>query len=309
MIVICGPTCVGKSDLSFHLACEIKGEIINADSMQMYKFLDIGTAKPEKEKREIIPHHIIDIIEPDKRFSAGEFSKLARKIIEEIKNRNKVPIVVGGTGLYIRSLLRGIFISPPVDENIRNELYEYAKKYGSYYLYQMLENVDKVSAKKINPNDIKRIVRALEVFKQTGIPISKLQNEWNNPIPEDVVYIGIMRKKEDLHKRIENRVEKMIEKGLIEEVKNLLDMGYSPSSYGFEGIGYKETIEYIMGKSTLDETIEKIKKNTKDYAKRQMTWFRKEPIQEWINMSYCSNNEAVRRIIFLYSQRISQLHK
>ncbi|MGC8971487.1 MAG: tRNA (adenosine(37)-N6)-dimethylallyltransferase MiaA [bacterium] len=277
VIVIGGPTASGKTQLAIEWALKLNGEIVSCDSRQIYKYMDIGTAKPTLEERRLIPHHLIDIIYPDEVMSAGEFQKLARKCIEEIYARGKIPLLVGGTGLYIRAVIRDIDFPPKVDEKIREMIKEKIKEKGLSNVYRELLEVDPVTASKISPNDEIRITRALEVYYATGKPISFYRRGIDIDYPKyDIVYFVLNPPRDLLYKRIEERVDKMIQLGLIEETKHILNMGYSPGIPSLQTLGYREIIKYLQGMYDLKSAIEEIKKETRRYAKRQLTWFRNE---------------------------------
>jgi tRNA dimethylallyltransferase len=271
LIVITGATATGKSDLAIELAELMNGEIISADAMMVYKHMDIGTAKPSIKDRKKIKHYMIDIVEPNKDFSVKEFVDLADKYIEEIYKKDKQPIVVGGTWLYIQALLYGIADAPPSDWNLRKKLYTKSNQ----ELYEELKKVDPNYSKKIHINDKKRIIRALEVFYLSGKPFSEWHKE--KDYKERYNFIGFIleMEREKLMKKIEDRVNKMFELGLLDEVKNLINMGYEEFLTSKQAIGYKELIPYFKGEISLEEAKEKIIKNTKDFAKRQLRTFRK----------------------------------
>jgi len=283
-IVIIGPTASGKTELSISIASKIGGEIISADSRQIYIGMDIGTAKPTKRQQELIPHYLIDIITPDKNYSAKEFATAAENTIKNIKKRNKVPLIVGGTGLYIKALFEGIFEHPPIPHTIRKRLNQEFTKKGLKPLYKRLQKIDKLSAERISQNDKQRIIRALEVYEFTGKPISQLQKEKKSPLLNPI-YIGIYIPREQLKNRIKNRIYKMFKDGFIEEVEDLLYKGYRCSFPGFSSIGYKEVCEMIQGNLGKEDCIKKIIKHTVQYAKRQMTWFRKISNVNWVQNS------------------------
>lgn len=271
LIVITGATATGKTDLSIELANRIGGEIISADAMMVYKYMDIGTAKPTKEIREKIPHYMIDIVEPSEYFSAKDFVDLADKYINTIWNKGKIPIIVGGTWLYIQALLYGLSSAPKGDWKIRDELY----KRNNRSLYEELLKIDPEYAKKIHINDKRRIVRALEVFYISGKPFSFFQREHNFK-EKKYQFLGLVieRNKEEIMERIEKRVDKMFFDGLVEEVKFLLDKGYENFLTSSQAIGYKELIPYFKGNLSLEEAKRDIVKNTKKFAKRQIKTFR-----------------------------------
>lgn len=280
-----GSTASGKTELSIKIAEALDCEILSADSRQIYKYMDIGTAKPSRELQKKVPHHGIDLCTPDENFSAGQYAQYARAVIDEIVARGKIPLVVGGSGLYIRALVNGIFQGNFKSESLRMELKKEAQEKGLPWLYERLSRIDPQTASKIHPNDAKRIIRALEVYMLSGIPISQWQREKTQPANFHPVFFGLLWDRSRLIQRIHARVYKMIEQGLIEEVQRLLAMGYSPTQHNaLDSVGYKEMVQYLQGKITLEETISEIQKNTRRFAKRQMTWFRKEPRIEWIQI-------------------------
>jgi len=282
LIIICGPTSSGKTEISVKLAVKI-GEIISADSMQVYKYMDIGTAKPEKKLLNIVKHYMIDIITPDKDFSACEFKTRAERIINDLYKRKKIPFVVGGTGLYIRALIYGLSDAPGRDPVLRKRLKELTDSKGIKYLYEKLKEVDPQYATKISPNDSIRIIRALEVYKLTGTPFSKFC-EAHIKIPQyNALWIGLNIERKKLYEKINQRTEKMFQNGLVDETKRLLDMGYSEDIIKKRGIGYSDVIDYLQGKISLETAIENVKKKTRHYAKRQLTWFRKEKDIKWFS--------------------------
>lgn len=287
IIVLVGPTAVGKTSVGVELAGRLKTEIISADSMQIYKLLDIGTAKPSMEERKKVKHHLIDILEPSERFSAGKYARAAEKIIYGLDAQKKIPLIVGGSGLYVRSLVDGLFESPVVDENIRLKLQDEADKKGILFLYKRLQNIDKDASEKINPNDLKRIIRALEIFEQTGETITSLKKSQESKHKQvfSPVFIGLTMDRKDLHLRIEDRVDSMIKRGLVEETKNILKKGYSASDPGLIGLGYRQIVKYLEGEYPLDEAVQLIKKETKLYAKRQFTWFNRDKRIRWIMLT------------------------
>jgi len=288
IVAVVGPTASGKSMLAMELAARFNGEIINADSMQVYRFMDIGTAKPTKEQRQRIPHHLVDIADPDEEFNAARYSEEASRAIHDIHERGKNVFVVGGTGLYIRALTKGLFKGPGSDMRLRNEFAILgSRSEGARYLYEKLKEVDPEAASGIHPNNMARIVRALEVYYLTNKPISAFQKEHGfSEEPYDVLKVGLSIDRKFLYKRIEDRIDSMIEAGLVAEVKKLLDMGYVGTDLKsvpkvMRALGYKEILEYMQNKISLENAVEEIKKNTKRYAKRQMTWFRKETDIQW----------------------------
>ena len=274
MILILGVTASGKGKLAFALAKSLGTEIISIDSMKVYRRMDIGTAKPPKENRDQIPHHLIDVVEPSEPFSVARFLELAQVTIDDIKKRNKPIVAVGGTALYIKSLLYGLFEGPGADEQLREELKTQAQAEGLDKLYEQLKTIDPATAAKISANDPRRIIRALEVYKLTNKPISAFQQQWDANTSQDWSIIGLRREKTEESKRINARVKKMIDAGLVDEVKQLLAEPIPLSKQARSAIGYAEIIEHLSGKITLDGTIELIKKNTRKLAKAQRTWFK-----------------------------------
>lgn len=283
VIVICGPTASGKTALSIELAKKINGEIISSDSMQIYKNMDIGTAKPSKEERQHIKHYMLDFVDPNQRYSVAEFKKDAENAIEEILAKGKTPIIVGGTGLYVDSLIYGIeYQDIKIDEKYREYLEQRVKNEGLEILYNEAKSIDPLAIQKISPNDKKRILRILEIYKATGKNKTEQEKESRkNDVKYDYKVFAINIDREILYDRINKRVDIMIEQGLIEEVKNLLQK-YDEFPTAMQGLGYKEVVEYIQGKTTKEEMIGKIKMETRRYAKRQITWFKKNKQTVWI---------------------------
>lgn len=283
VIVICGPTASGKTALSIKLAKKINGEIISSDSMQIYKDMDIGTAKPSREEMDGIPHHLIDFVEPNQRYSVAEFKKDAESAIEEILSKGKTPIIVGGTGLYVDSLIYGIeYQDIQLDEKYRQELEQRAKNEGLEKLYEEARQIDPQAMEKISANDKKRILRVLEIYKATGKNKTEQEKESRkNGVKYDYKVFAINWDREILYERINKRVDIMIEQGLIQEVEQLLEK-YNEFPTAMQGLGYKEVVEYLQGITTKEEMIEKIKMETRRYAKRQITWFKKNKQTIWI---------------------------
>ncbi len=293
LIIIGGPTASGKSELACLVAERLNGEIVSADSMTVYRGMNIGTAKP-RECMDRIKHHLIDIVDPGDYFDAKLFEKLAVEAIKDIWLAGKVPIVVGGTYLYIQALLYGIEETPEPNWRLRDRLYSLAERKGKMFLYGKLKVVDPKYAQKIHPNDLRRIVRALEVFIETGRSFSTYHS-WGKARFEHTGFY-ITRSWESLSKRIEERVKQMIKNGLLDEVKRLIEMGFENFITSQQAIGYKELIPYLKGEADLQKAIDEIVKNTKEYAKRQIRWFRK---QDWteINLDEISIEEACDRIV------------
>lgn len=281
--VICGPTASGKTALSLLLSNKLNIEVISADSRQVYKYMDIGTAKPAKQERDICPHHLIDIIKPDQTYSAGNFTVDVERAVSNIIEKRHIPVVVGGSGLYLKALIEGLFEAPEIPINIRRAVTEELKIKGSRTMYKKLLKVDPESAKKIQPADWKKICRALEVKEATGIPISILQKEKAvKPLRKYfIIYMDIPR--EELYRRINKRVVDMVRNGLLDEVKGLLKRGYNPDLNSMKTVGYQESIAYLHGKQDKNTAIELIQKNTRHFAKRQVTWFKKTTIDIKVN--------------------------
>lgn len=299
LIVIGGPTASGKTGLSIKLAKKINAEIISADSMQVYKYMDIGTAKVIKEEMEGIPHYLIDEFYPDDEFNVSIFKSRAKQCIDDIHSRGKVPILVGGTGFYIQAVVNdNNFEETDNDTSYRESLYKLAQEKGNDFIYCMLKEADPLSAERIHKNNVKRVVRALEYYKQTGIPIS-VHNELEKQrkSPYDVKYFILTMDREFLYKRINLRVDKMLEQGLIEEVKKLLDMGYSKNLVSMQGVGYKEIIPYLEGEYSLETAIEDLKQATRHLAKRQLTWFNHQCQGEWFKVDELSEEEIINKFL------------
>lgn len=284
VIVIAGPTATGKSALAVYLARLFETEIISADSMQVYNGMDIGTAKPSALEMEGVPHYMISIVEPDRRFSVGEYIRSANPVIEQIHAKGKIPIIAGGTGLYIRGLIDGLCDAPAEDPVLRKRLFEEEEQFGKGHLHNRLFVVDPVSAGRIEPNDTIRIVRALEVFETAGVPISKIQashgfkqNLYNT------VWVGLTMDRVNLYKKIEGRIDNMVEQGLEEEVRKLISR-YGNSQPLMNGLGYRQFAGYFNGIYSREEAVSLLKRDTKRYAKRQFTWFKRDPRIKWFSV-------------------------
>ena len=293
LIVIAGPTGVGKTDLSICVADKINGEIISADSRQIYRYMDIGTAKVEKEYRDKIKHHMIDIVDPNEEFSVSDFKKITMEIIDDINKKGKIPLLVGGTGLYINSIVYEIdFTNVASNKTIREHYESILLEKGKQFLYELLMEKDYDTATKLNINDTKRIIRALEVYDVTKIPMSKQNKDFRKPSTKYNLSMYLLyMDRNKLYDRINARVDKMIEDGLINEVETLLKLGYEKSLNSMQGIGYKEIVDYLENKISLDEAVELIKKRSRNYAKRQLTWFKRDERCRWINVDEFSDVE------------------
>jgi tRNA dimethylallyltransferase len=287
LAIITGPTGTGKSRLAIELAERLDTEIVGADSVQVYKYMDIGSAKPSPEEREHIPHRMIDVAYPDEPFDAARYRELAGKACEEIAASGKRVLVVGGTGLYIKALSRGLFTAPPVSQEIRLRLNELARSEGKERLFHLLEQVDPESASHIHPHDAYRIIRALEIYNQTGKPISYFHQKHQGE-SQGYRYIlrGLQMDRKVLYERIEQRVDFMIERGLREEVEKLIDMGYGPELKSMQTIGYRHMARVLLGVMNFDEAVKSCKRDTRRFAKRQLTWFQAQKEIVWINPSH-----------------------
>jgi tRNA dimethylallyltransferase len=299
-VVICGPTASGKSSAGALLAETFGGEVISADSMQVYRGLDIGTDKVPAELRRRVPHHMIDIAEPGEGYSAARYEREAGAVLDRLLGEGKLPVVVGGSGLYIRILLNGIFPSPPASASIRKRLKQEAEKNGVGSLYERLLTVDPAYARTAAPTDLRRIVRALEVFELTGSPFSSWHERHRaERKTREAVMIGLMRSRDDLYRRIDDRVDEMFARGLVEEVRQLCGKGYADALKHLRPLGYKEVIDHLDGAVELDETICLAKRNSRRFAKRQMTWFRKENVR-WVELAAADEApEALEKIVSL----------
>lgn len=292
LVIITGPTAVGKTDLSIKLAKAVGGEIISADSMQVYRHMDIGSAKVTKEEMDGVPHYLVDVLEPWEEFNVVVFQQMAKKALEEIYSHGAVPIIAGGTGFYIQALLYDIdFKENPEGNQIRKELEALADEKGAEYLHQQLAKVDPESALAIHSNNVKRVIRALEYFRQTGQKISvHNQEERQRESPFDFFYYVINTERSRLYERIDRRVDLMMENGLVEEVKKLKAMGCHRGMVSMQGLGYKEILDYLNGECTLDEAVYILKRDTRHFAKRQITWFKRERDVRWVNLEKFSGD-------------------
>jgi len=282
IVVLLGPTGAGKSKLAIEWAEELGGEIISADSLQVYRYMDIGTAKPAVDDQKRVRHHLIDLVTPDQPFHAALYRTLGRKTIDQLYE-NKTPIwLVGGTGLYIKTLSEGIFKSPKIDPSLRENLKKEAEEKGTESLYERLKKGDPKTAFSLHPNDLFRIVRALEVLDSTGIPISFYREQHRfGEKPYLTLKIGLKINRDVLYRRIDERVDQMLERGLLQEVKGLMEMGYGPELKPMQSLGYRQMVQYLLQEIGLDEAVGQIKTKTRRYAKRQLTWFNADPETQW----------------------------
>lgn len=292
VIVIVGPTASGKTAVSIELAKKINGEIISADSMQIYKYMNIGTAKPTADEMQGVKHYMLDIVEPDETYNVAKYKKMAENAIEEILAKGKTPIIVGGTGLYINTLVNGIeFLEIEGDTQYRDSLIKKGYEEGAKVLHDELKKVDPESAEVIDANNIRRVARALEIYKVTGKTKTQLDIESRKEVKYDYIMFGLEWPREELYSRIDQRVDIMVKSGLIEEVKWLIE-NYKVSSTAMQGLDYKEVVEYLNGDISYEEMVEKLKIETRHYAKRQLTWFRKDTRIKWV-----TKEKAVDEII------------
>jgi len=299
VIILLGPTGVGKTETSLLLAQSLNTEIISADSMQIYRHMDIGTAKPSKQELSLVRHHMIDIVEPSESFSVGNYIHRVAPIIEDLHHQGKIPVVVGGTGLYIKAMTRGLFSGPTADWHLREELLSMEEdQKGS--LYASLMKLDPSAAARIMENDTRRIVRALEVCLKAGAGITQLQESLTSPFPYDFLRIGIARERKELYGLIEKRVDSMLAAGLVDEVRNLLLR--NPGKTALQAIGYKEIAAHLRGEYPLSEGVRLIKKRSKNYAKRQITWFKREEGIQWVDVTGQFTGEEIFRAIAIFIQ-------
>jgi len=280
LIVIVGPTASGKTDLAMHLAKLLNTEIISADSRQFYKYLDIGTGKPDNSRNDV-KHHLISSVLPDQNYNVSKFRDDALAICKKLWNNRQVPVISGGSGLYIKALIDGLSSTPDPDPEIRQRLMNENKGQGTEFLYNNLRHIDPESAAAIHPNNLKRIIRALEVYYITGKTVTEINAEGNISTGFQAKQYGLLWDRKKLYSRIDERCEKMIKMGLVEETRKIIGMGYGENLNSINTLGYKEVILFINGKLTLDEAVELMKRNTRRYAKRQLTWFRKDKRIEW----------------------------
>lgn len=285
LVIVAGPTASGKTGLSIEIAKHFNGEIIGADSMQIYKYMDIGTAKPTAEERAEVPHHMVDFLEPNEEYSVADYTEQAHEVIAEIASRGKLPVMCGGTGLYINSVADDVtFGDFETNYELRDSLQTIAEKEGSQKLLDMLAEFDKTSAERLHPNNLRRIIRAIEFYKSTGRPISEHQRMTKEKESRYApIMVSIDWDRQELYDRINRRVDIMLEEGLFNEVKSLMDKGYTQALNSMKGIGYKEVIDCIEGRMSYEATVELIKQSSRRYAKRQLTWFRRDKRIHWVS--------------------------
>lgn len=297
VLILCGPTASGKSRVALRIGRLLPVEIISADSRQVYKYLTIGTAKPSPAELDTVPHHFIDSLKPDEPWNAGKFSREAGKVITEILNRRKIPFVVGGTGLYIKALVDGIVEMPEADPELRERILKRFEQEGLSKLADELQKHDPEAEKTVDLRNPRRVMRALEIYYMTGMTRSEIEDKTSEPLPYRVLWFGLNRERGQLYERVEQRVDHMIELGLIDEVSTVLEKGYSKHCNALQTVGYTETIDYLEKKIGREEMVKLIKQNTRRYAKRQMTWFGKERRIRWINIDSDDDLENAAMII------------
>ncbi|HBP90113.1 MAG TPA: tRNA (adenosine(37)-N6)-dimethylallyltransferase MiaA [Nitrospiraceae bacterium] len=285
VVAIVGPTAIGKSRIGIEVAKTLNTEILTADSRQVYRYMNIGTDKPSLAEQQGIPHRLIDLVNPDQSFNAGNFRQHATQDIARLHRQGRLPLVIGGTGLYIRALLRGLCPGPPANWHIRNELAQEAKIQGPAFLYEKLQQVDPDLAQRLHPNDQPKIQRALEVYRILGTPLSVMQQQHQfDDIPYPSLLIGLTMERQALYQRIETRVDWEIQKGLVEETQFLMDQGFSRELGSMKGLGYRQFSGYLAGDYSYEEAVRLLKRDTRHFAKRQMTWFQKESGIEWVTL-------------------------
>ena len=306
LIILTGPTAVGKTELSLQLASAVNGEIISADSMQVYRFMDIGTAKIMPKEMRGVKHYLIDVLDPTDDFNVVIFQQMAKQAMEEIYSKGKLPIVVGGTGFYIQALLYDTTFEETKESIYRWELTQYYNQYGAHMLHEKLKEIDPVSYREIHENNVKRVIRALEFYHDTGYPISRHNTEQRQKeSPYNFKYFVLNDKRELLYDRIEKRINLMVKDGLVEEVKKLLFMGCTKDMVSMQGLGYKEIISYLNGECTLEEAVYTLKRDTRHFAKRQLTWFRREREVTWIDKSAFSSDSDTLQFML---QQLAEKH-
>ena len=298
IVAICGPTAVGKTAYSIEIAKRFDGEIVSCDSMQLYKYMDIGSAKPSLDELNQVKHHLIGIVDPSEMFSVAKYKELANDAIDDIISRGKLPIIAGGTGLYLDALLFDLdFAAEPSDDNLRDELYKIAEEKGNLELHAILNECDPDSAKRIHPNNVRRVVRAIESAK-SGNKLKDFAKDLSLNDKYEFILIGLRRDREELYDRINRRVDVLVKEGLFEEVKMLREMGLSESDISMKGIGYKEVLAYFDGEYDLETAIDTIKKNTRHFAKRQITWLKRYDDMKWFDLSESKDDkDSIREII------------
>lgn len=301
IVIIAGPTAVGKTKYAIQVAKAFHGEIISADSMQLYKYMDIGSAKPTASERLEAKHHLVDEIDPKDEFSVAQYQKLAKQAISQVMDQGKLPVISGGTGLYVNSLLYEMdFSVMPRQTAYREALEKEAEEQGNEFVHQKLKVLDPAAAERIHPNNLKKVIRALEVVETSGAGIKEFEESFHKTSDYDYLLIGLNRDREELYQRIDQRVDLLLNAGLVGEIEHLLSLGLTEGNISMKGIGYKEIIGYLNGEYSLDHAIYLVKRNTRHYAKRQLTWFRRYPEMNWFNLSdFVTEEQALKEIFKL----------
>lgn len=300
LIILLGPTAIGKTDLSLKLAEQINGEIVSCDSMQIYKYMDVGSAKVSKMEQARIKHHLIDIVYPDEEYTVADYKRDAENIINSLNDLGKVPIVTGGTGLYINSLVYKLnFTTAEPDYQLRERLEKMAETEGVDKVFDILKSIDAETSEKLHPNDVKRVIRAIEIYEQSGVTMGEYNKNFRTEVEDYNLYmIGLNMDRAKLYERINLRVDLMMEAGLLEEVKSLIEKGYTKDLTSMQGIGYKEVMDYFEDRMTLEDTIDLVKQKSRNYAKRQLTWFRRDDRINWYNKDeFSSEDELLEKIL------------
>lgn len=305
LIILTGPTAVGKTDLSIQLAKAVNGEIISADSMQIYKEMNIGSAKIQPEEMKGVSHYLVDEIEPEEEFNVVRFQTMAKNAMKTIYQKGKIPVIVGGTGFYIQALLYDIdFTDTTQDLNYRRELEQLVQEKGNEYLHEMLQKVDPKAAQEIHENNRKRVIRALEYYRDTGKQISEHnEQQRQKESPYQFVYFVLNRDRQELYRRIDQRVDRMMEQGLLEEVKRLKERGCTSNMVSMKGLGYKELLDYLGGMDSLEEAVRIIKRDTRHFAKRQLTWFKREKEVNWIELDGKTEQQVLEEIQMICKEK------
>lgn len=305
LIILTGPTAVGKTELSIQLAKAVNGEIISADSMQIYKEMNIGSAKIQPEEMKGVPHYLVDEIEPEEEFNVVRFQTMAKNAMKTIYQKGKIPVIVGGTGFYIQALLYDIdFTDTTEDFDYRRELEQLAQEKGNEFLHEMLRKVDPKAAQEIHENNRKRVIRALEYYRDTGKQISKHnEQQRQNESPYQFAYFVLNRDRRELYRRIDQRVDQMMKQGLLEEVKRLKERGCTSNMVSMKGLGYKELLDYLNGMNSLEEAVRIIKRDTRHFAKRQLTWFKREKEVDWIELDGKTEQQVLEEIQMICKEK------
>ena len=309
LVVLVGPTAIGKSRIAIEVAQALGTEILTADSTQVYRGMNIGTDTPSEEDRRRVPHRLIDLVEPDEPFNAGEFRRQALREISRLYEKGLLPLVVGGTGLYVRALLNGLWTGPPSDRTLRRKLEEEVRARGGESMYQELGRVDPVTASRLHPRDTVKVLRALEVYRQIGVPLSKAHEAHRErAAPFRALVLGLTMERAVLHQRIDQRVDVELAKGLIDETRTLLTKGYSRDLVSMKSLGYRQMAGYLEGEYSFDEAVRRLKRDTRHFAKRQMTWFRKEPGLTWVEVQPEESVQSVsQRVVALIERFVNTL--